>query len=275
MSNSTHVPVRRIRTVSAYNGAATEAAALTVDAENLEDSDAAEQYQAYEGHQGYEGYDGDDQSEEYDQEDQPQRAGLFSSPARALALGGSIVALLVVFAVAIFIVIGRGTPQTIVRPTEGVTDVPIVSSISQSGALSKGSVPPNFQWTDPKTQQTVSLASLKGKPVWINFWGTWCPPCRSEMPSMEKVYSKHKDDLIILGVSMAPRDDPGIVSEFLKQNSYSWTFIHDNDQALALRYQAGSIPMSYFIGADGVVKAVSVGAIPENMMEDFIAQAKQ
>ncbi|MDQ3928934.1 MAG: hypothetical protein M3328_07280, partial [Chloroflexota bacterium] len=66
-----------------------------------------------------------------------------------------------------------------------------------------------------------------------------------------------------------------IVSEFLKQNSYSWTFVHDSDQAVALRYQAGSIPMSYFIGADGVVKAISVGAIPENMMEDFIAQAKQ
>jgi thiol-disulfide isomerase/thioredoxin len=261
MTNPTHVPVRRVRTVSAYNSPASVAEAAPVDAENAEEYDAYESYEAYESQDGY---------EEYDQYEEPQRAGLFSSPARALALGSSVLALLLVFAVAIFIVNGNTKP--IPNPPPG--DVPVISNISQSGALSTGSVPPNFEWTDANGN-TVSLASLKGKSVWINFWGTWCPPCRAEMPAMEKVYSKHKDELIILGVSMAPRDDPGVVSQFLKQNPYSWTFIHDGDQGLAMRYQAGSIPMSYFIGPDGVVKAASMGAIPEELMENFIAQAKQ
>ncbi len=264
MSNPTQVPVRRVRTISAYSGAASVVEARPVDAES------AEEYEAYEG---YESYDGQDAHEEYDQYDEPQRTGLFSSPARALALGGSVLALLLVFAVAIFIVNGRA-PKVIGEPLPRVTDVPVISNISQNGALSTGSVPPNFEWTDSQGN-TVSLASLKGKSVWINFWGTWCPPCRAEMPAMEKVYSKHKDDLVILGVSMAPRDDPSVVSDFLKQNRYSWTFIHDGDQELAMRYQAGSIPMSYFIGPDGTVRAASMGAIPENMMENFIAQAKQ
>lgn len=265
MSNPTQVPVRRVRTISAYNGAASVADTAPVDAENAEE---------YEGYEGYEAYESQDGYEEYDQYDEPQRTGLFSSPARALALGGSVLALLLVFAVAIFIVNTRN-PQALPQSvTSGVTDVPVITSISQSGALSTGAVPPNFEWTDPKGNK-VSLASLKGKAVWINFWGTWCPPCRAEMPAMEKVYSKHKDDLIILGVSMGLRDNPDLVSDFLKQNPYSWTFIHDGDQELAIKYRAGSIPMSYFIGPDGVVKAVSMGAIPENMMEDFIAQAKQ
>jgi thiol-disulfide isomerase/thioredoxin len=291
MSNSTHVPVRRVRTISANNGTASVEEAAPAEIEGIEEIDAenAEEYEAYESYArprayqayaGQEAYEGTDEYDEYDdngyeQDDLPQRTGLFSSPARALALGGSVVALLVVFAVAIFIVNTRDARNPVPPSiTSGSTDVPIVVNISQNGGLSNGSVPPNFTWTDPKTNQTISLAALKGKPVWINFWGTWCPPCRAEMPAMEKVYSKHKNELYILGVSMAPRDDPSLVSDFLKQNSYSWTFIHDNDQALALRYQAGSIPMSYFIGSDGTIKARSVGAIPENMMEDFIAQAK-
>ncbi|HEX8219846.1 MAG TPA: TlpA disulfide reductase family protein [Chloroflexia bacterium] len=272
MSNSTKLPVRRVRTISVHNEAAE---APSTDLEN------AYEYGAYEGYDGYQGYDAHDGAEAddgydgYDAYEQPQRSGLFSSPARALALGGSVVALLVVFAAAIFIANGsatsRGVPTSI---TSGGTDVPVISRISETGGTTQGSVPIDFEWTNSRGEK-VSLASLKGTPVWINFWATWCQPCRMEMPAMQKVYTKHKDDLVILGVSMAPRDSPGLVSEFLKQYSYGWTFIHDEDQALAVKYRAGSIPMSYFIGADGTIKAMSVGAIPENMMEDFIAKAKQ
>jgi thiol-disulfide isomerase/thioredoxin len=258
------MPVRRVRTISVHGGATIGTPGATVDPEDEE---------AYEDYDGYDGYDG---SEEYAQDAQPRQPGLFSSPARAVALGGSIVALLVIFAVAIFIAAGNKTDRAIPQSiTAGGTAVPVIASVAQTGGLTTGSVPPNFEWVDAGTGNKVSLASLKGKLVWINFWGTWCPPCRLEMPAMQNVYSKHKDDLIILGVSMAPRDTPDLVSEFLVQNKYAWTFIHDDNQALAMRYQAGSIPMSYFIGPDGTVKARSMGAIPENLMEQYIAQAKQ
>lgn len=259
MSNSTHLPVRRVRTAAVYEQTA------PVDAGN------EQEYAAYDGYETYDGYDA---YEGYEEQAQPQRGGLFGSPARALALGGSLVALLLVFSAAILIMAGRGSTPATVAPTSGVTDVAVITSLSDTGVPSRGQVPPNFEWTDPVTKQTVSLTGLKGKPVWINFWGTWCPPCREEMPAMQKMYQKYKDDLVILGVSMGPRDDPGMVSEFLKQYNYGWTFIHDSDMQVAAKYQAVSIPMSYFIGPDGVVKAVSVGAIPENMMESMLAQAK-
>lgn len=275
MSNSTNLPVRRVRTISVYNEAAE---APPVDFENAQEYEAYEgyegndRYDGYEAQQGTDGYGGYDG---YDGYEQPQRSGLFSSPARALALGGSVVALLVVFAAAIFIANGPGSQRSIPTSlTSGGTDVAVISRVADTGGTTQGSVPIDFEWTNSKGEK-VSLASLKGRPVWINFWATWCYPCRMEMPAMQKVYTKHKDDLVILGVSMAPRDSPGVVSEFLKQNSYEWTFIHDDDQSLAVKYRAGSIPMSYFIGADGTIKAMSVGAIPENMMEDFIAKAKQ
>lgn len=214
--------------------------------------------------------------------------GLLSTPGRAFALGGSLIALLAVFAAVVFLLSARGNSSVPVGAgsgappitgnntgaSTGAYKVPVISNVSQSGALSKGSVPPNFEWTDGATGQKMSLATMKGKPVWINFWGTWCPPCRAEMPEMQKVYNKHMNDVAILGVSMGPRDDPGQVIGFLNQFKYNWTFIHDGDSQLALKYQASAIPMSYFVGSDGTIKAVSVGGIQADRMEGLLSEAK-
>lgn len=211
-------------------------------------------------------------------------SGLLSSPGRAFALGGSLIALLAVLATVVFLLSSRTQPGTTALSTvqTGASNnaggansrVPVISKISESGAVSKGSVPPDFEWTDGATGRKMSLAAIKGKPVWINFWGTWCPPCRAEMPEMQKVYNKHKNDVAILGVSMAPSDDPDKVVGFLNQFKYDWTFIHDGDSQLALKYQAAAIPMSYFIGSDGTVKAISVGGIQADRMEGLLAEAK-
>lgn len=207
--------------------------------------------------------------------------GLVGTPVRAFVLGFSVVALMAAFAVLIFMVANRnsGTAppvqagQSVHRDIQ--SQVPVLSNMSATGGLAQGSVPPSFDWNDPRTGQKMSLAGMKGHTVWINFWGTWCPPCKAEMPEIQKVYDLHKNDnLTVLGISMAPRDDPGMVLNFLKQYQYDWTFIHDGDQQLALKYQAYSIPMSYFIGADGTIKVINVGGIQADTMEQLLAQAR-
>lgn len=213
-----------------------------------------------------------------EEEEDVQPTGLFSTPGRAFALGSSVVALLLVFAVVIFIVSARNAPPpatgNVASTGKIQSSVPVIANISKTGAVTKGSVPPNFEWTDPTSGQKMSLAGLKGKPVWINFWGTWCPPCRGEMPEMQKVYNNHKNDVAILGISMGPRDSTEAVLGFLGQFRYDWTFIHDGDQQLAVKYQASAIPMSYFIGSDGTVKAISVGGIQADAMEKLLTQAR-
>lgn len=216
-------------------------------------------------------------------DDEPP-TGLFSTPGRAFALGGSLVALLVVLSALVFMLGARNTP-----PVEGTgsientspagmpsvqSKVPVVSNVSQTGSVTKGSIPPNFEWTDARTGQKMSLTDLRGKAVWLNFWGTWCPPCRAEMPEMQKVYNKHKDDLTIIGISLGPRDTPGLVLDYLNQFHYNWDFVQDDSQELGVKYQAFNIPMSYFIGPDGTIKAVSIGGIQANAMEGYIAQAR-
>jgi thiol-disulfide isomerase/thioredoxin len=262
MNNTTYSNVRRKR----VDGGESQAEAATQVAPSATPGPSAAPVPAY----------------DYDQQAEAQPAGLFGTPARAFMLGLSLVALIAVFGAIIFLLMSRNSGTPVASKTQTgslsvgqvIAGVPVIHDISKTGAVTKGSVPPDFQWTDASSGQKMSLSALHGKTVWINFWGTWCPPCKAEMPEIKKVYDKHKNDLIVLGVSMFPRDNPDLVSQFLGEYNYDWTFIHDGDQQLAVRYQAFNIPMSYFIGSDGTIKAISVGGIQADAMEKLLAEAK-
>src|SRR4051812_27227815 len=69
---------------------------------------------------------------------------------------------------------------------------PASSSQSSPGEPTIGSMAPDFRLTDVNTGQRVSMAALRGRPVWINFWATWCPPCKAELPRIKQEYDKYK-----------------------------------------------------------------------------------
>lgn len=195
--------------------------------------------------------------EPYD-EGYEQPAGLFSSPGRTIVLATSML-LLVLVAVVIAWKLGE-----MARPGSATASASQDSSKLAIGPKT-GLLAPDFSLVDVQTNKTVTLSSLRGEPVWINFWGTWCPPCRAEMPEMEKLYGSVKDKVHILGISMGPRDEPAGVAQFVKLNNYSWEFIHDSDGSVMTRYQVTGIPSSFFIDKNGVIRAVHVGgaAAPE------------
>ena len=91
---------------------------------------------------------------------------------------------------------------------------------------------------------------------------------------MQGLYNKYKDQMVMIGVSMAPRDNPELVKGFVEQSNYTWTFIHDNDFSVATRYQAYSIPSSYFIDKDGIIRARHIGAMTGNQMEGYLARTQ-
>ncbi|MFL5734203.1 MAG: redoxin domain-containing protein [Chloroflexia bacterium] len=142
---------------------------------------------------------------------------------------------------------------------------------------SVGNIAPDFQLTDVQTNQVVKLSSLRGKPVLLNFWGTWCPPCRAEMPEIQKLYDRMKGEAYFVGVSMGPRDAPEGVKQFVKQSNYGWTFLHDSDYAAATNYQIVGVPSTFFIDKDGVIRSLHVGgadaATLESGLQKAIAQA--
>lgn len=165
-------------------------------------------------------------------------------------------------------------------PVQDPEMMPATSTPSRSGNLSTGarvgSLAPDFTLTDALTGESVSLASLRGKPVWINFWATWCPPCREEMPEMQQFYEKyHAQGVAIVGVNVQESDSQ--VREYVKEGAFTWTFVLDAEGSVTDRYLVGGLPSHFFVDAEGVVQAIHMGGL-ENMagrkapVEEYLAK---
>ncbi len=114
----------------------------------------------------------------------------------------------------------------------------------------------------------VSLSSLRGKAVYLNFWATWCTPCVKEMPSLQEVYDKYGDRVAIYAVNVG--ESRAVVSEFLEENGYTFTVLLDEDRVVAHRYQVRGIPTNIFIDSRGVVVERVTGGMTTSQMERAI-----
>ena len=105
------------------------------------------------------------------------------------------------------------------------------------------------------------LSDYKGKVVFLNFWATWCGPCRSEMPAMENVYKELKDDgFVILAVDLG--EDKQTVQKFVDEYGLTFPVVLDQTNAVGGMYDARSIPTTYLVGRDGNILGRAVGARP-------------
>ena len=105
------------------------------------------------------------------------------------------------------------------------------------------------------------LSDLKGKIVLLNFWATWCPPCRAEMPAIDKLWKKTKDRAFtVMGVSVG--EEPGTVKDFIARQGYSYPIFVDPSGALGSAFGARSIPTSYILDKSGAAIAGKIGGAP-------------
>jgi thiol-disulfide isomerase/thioredoxin len=118
----------------------------------------------------------------------------------------------------------------------------------------------------------VKLSAFRGKPVVINFWATWCPPCRAEMPDIETVWQRHKDKgLVIIGVDVG--EDPETVSKYVEKGGFTWLFILDSGgEVFRDLYKGAAFPSSFFVDSQGVIQDLSIGALNEKGFESKIAK---
>ena len=118
----------------------------------------------------------------------------------------------------------------------------------------------------------LKLSSLRGKVVLLDFWATWCGPCRIEMPRVQKFHDEFKDKgLVVLGINdgeIASRVEP-----FLKKNGYSFRILLDHDQSVAARYQVTGIPSLFVIDRNGVISSHFIGLRDEETLRDALAKA--
>lgn len=128
-----------------------------------------------------------------------------------------------------------------------------------------GDPAPEFSLKD-KDGKTWSLESLRGKIVVLNFWATWCPPCRAEIPDFKKVYSKYRDkDVEFLGVSL---DHKGwkVIEPFLEQWEINYPVVLGSSEIARDYGNVRSIPTTFIIDREGMVVDSHVGAMNEDML---------
>lgn len=133
----------------------------------------------------------------------------------------------------------------------------LVGAATSVAALSKGRRAPEIGLRD-LDGNPVKMADLRGKVVVVDFWATWCGPCKEEMPVLDRLYGKYrKKGLVVVGVSQDRDEDK--VREFLRRRPVSFPIVHDVRHAVAKRYQPGKMPSSYVIDRSGVVRYVHEG----------------
>ncbi len=126
-------------------------------------------------------------------------------------------------------------------------------------APQKGFLAPEFK-LETSDGQSIALTDYRGKAVLVNLWATWCPPCRAEMPTIEKVYQEYQNQgLVVLGVNSTIQDDPTAIAPFVKQYNITFPILLDINGEASDLYELRSLPTSFFIGRDGVIKEVVVG----------------
>jgi thiol-disulfide isomerase/thioredoxin len=132
--------------------------------------------------------------------------------------------------------------------------------------LKPGDAPPNFTLLLPDGRYTT-LADLKGRPVLVNFWATWCPPCRAEMPELLQA-ARDYPDLALLAVNVA--ETPDKVSQFAEQFRMDAPVVIDPEGAISDRYNVRGLPTSIFLDADGKIMEVRPGAINRAVIDSVL-----
>ena len=143
----------------------------------------------------------------------------------------------------------------------------ILMSADKSGTSTAGEIPapqqgflaPDFELQTTEGE-TIKLSDLRGQAVLVNLWATWCPPCRAEMPAIERVYKDYKDQgLVVLAVNMTAQDTPSNIAPFIDEYGLTFPVLLDEDNSVASAYQLRSLPSSFFIDRDGIIREVVIG----------------
>jgi peroxiredoxin len=179
-----------------------------------------------------------------------------------------IVAILISIMIVGFVKGNVDTEESFSREQKGVD---LLDVTSEEG-LTKGDLAPDFTLTTLDGKK-VQLSELKGKKVIVNFWATWCPPCKAEMPHMQNFYEDFSDEenVEILAVNLTSEDKEESVQNFVQDYGLTFPIPMDTKGVVGETFQAITIPTSYMIDTKGRIQNKVVGPMDENMIKDFVS----
>lgn len=194
----------------------------------------------------------------------------------------------VVFAV---LLIGAGVAYSILAPTaddkqievtgtdavqetevDATADADVSDDTGDGNGANAATTPaPDFTMTDADGA-TLTLADFKGKPVLLNFWASWCGPCQSEMPDIQKAWEAHGQDIdfVIVNMTGMSGETEQAARTFLADNGYTFPVYFDKDSSAAAAFGVNSIPQTYLIDAEGNILGGYMGAMTSSIIDEGI-----
>ena len=131
---------------------------------------------------------------------------------------------------------------------------------------------PDFSMFDIDGNE-IKLSDFRGKPVILNFWASWCGPCKAEMPDFEEAYKTYGEDIQFLMVNLTDGTSETVESAlgYIWSQEYTFPVYYDISVEGAMKYNVRAIPVTFFIDAEGAMKAFNEGMITADVLEDNIA----
>ncbi|MFD0958903.1 TlpA family protein disulfide reductase [Paenibacillus chungangensis] len=154
--------------------------------------------------------------------------------------------------------------------TETLADSSMEERSDVEVGTERGKQAPDFQLQDT-SGQSVQLSDYRGQKIILNFWATWCPPCRAEMPHMEKVYNEH-EDAVVLGVNLTHTEkNSGDIDAFVQDFGLTFPIVFDSEGDVSDIYRVTAYPTTYMIDQNGIIHEIYMGAINEEIMNRSLA----
>jgi thiol-disulfide isomerase/thioredoxin len=158
------------------------------------------------------------------------------------------------------------------RPANPADTGVIRAQIEADGAAGRiGAPAPDFEWIGPDGR-TLRLSSYRGKVVVVNFWATWCPPCREELPALQRVAASEPDVVVLEVDLMEPGDKARSFLESLGLDRLQPVL--DSDGATTRRYGVLILPSTFFVDAGGVIRHLELRQVTEDLIRAGIRKAR-
>ncbi len=145
------------------------------------------------------------------------------------------------------------------------------SQVGAASAVRLGSLAPEFTLPRAGSRGTADLGELQGKPVVLNFWATWCPPCRAEMPELDAL-ARQRTDIRVLAVDV--QEDAADVDRFRTDLSLNLPIALDSDGRVWANYQSRGLPTTYLIDSNGTIRDIHVGPLTRDLVEAKLERLK-
>lgn len=162
----------------------------------------------------------------------------------------------------VLIMAGLLTIFTILQPGQGP---------NQEQVAKKNFKAPNFELKG-MNGKPYSITQLNGKPVLINFWASWCGPCRKEAPDLVRLYEKYKDQIEFLAVNATSDDSLKDAESFVKEFKLPFPVLLDEQGIVSALYKVQSYPITYFVDKNGTIFEINLGITSANALEQTIVR---